>query len=242
MTEFSSIARTAFASLPADVQWAGLRFSQEVTTHRLVRDDAPQANATSVDSGLMCEVLVDGHFGYAATSDSTQEGLQRAFDRAIATTRAGSSRKAHAFEPTQRPPSQGSFRSPRVQALDIDSTQAITQCLLAASAAMKGDERLVSRMAHAMLIQTHIAFFSSTGAAIDQRFDMVSLKVSATAAQGSESQSRSWSQTGQMGSEIFEVDAVVRQAKRIANEALQLLKNANKEIEQTIKLIKETKF
>ena len=227
MTEFSSIARTAFASLPADVQWAGLRFSQEVTTHRMVRDDAPQANATSVDKGLMCEVLVDGHFGYAATSDSTQEGLQRAFDRAIATTRAASSRKAHAFEAAQRPPSQGIYQSPRVQGLDADSTQAITQCLLAASAAMKGDERLVSRTAHAMLIQTHIAFFSSTGAAIDQRFDMVSLKLSATAAQGSESQSRTWSHTGQMGSEIFEVDAVLRQAQRIANEALQLLEAPN---------------
>ena len=130
MTEFSPIARTAFASLPADVQWAGLRFSQEVTTHRMVSDDAPQANATSVDKGLMCEVLVDGHFGYAATSDSTQEGLQLAFGRAIATTRAASSRKAHAFEATQRPPSQGTYQSPRVQGLDADNTQAITQCLL----------------------------------------------------------------------------------------------------------------
>ena len=227
MTEFSSIARTTFASLPADVQWAGLRFSHEVTTHRMVRDDAPQANATSEDMGVMCEVLVDGHFGYAATSDTSEEGLQLALGRALATTRAGSARKAHAFQAAQRPPSQGSFRSPRVQGLDIDSTQAITQCLLAASAAMKGDERLVSRMAHAMLIQTHIAFFSSTGAAIDQRFDMVSLNLSATAAQGSESQTRTWSRTGQAGAEVFETEALASQARRIASEALQLLEAPN---------------
>jgi predicted Zn-dependent protease len=227
MTEVSPIAKTLFAALPADVQWAGLRYSREVTTHRLVRDDAPQANATSVDAGFMCEVLVDDHFGYAATSDSTEEGLQRAFERAITTTRASSSRKAHSFQVAQRPPSQGTYRSPRAQGLDASSAQDITQCLLAATAAMQGDEHLVSRMAHAMLIQTHIAYYSSTGAAIDQHFDMVSLKLSATAAQGSESQTRTWSRTGQVGAEIFETQAVVTQAKRIAKEAVQLLQAPN---------------
>ncbi len=227
MTEFPPTAQSVFAGLPADVQWAGLRFSREVTTHRLVRDESPQANATSVDAGVMCEVLVDGHFGYAASSDTSEAGLQLAFARAITTTRASSSRKAHAFQVAQRPPSQGAYRSPRAQGLDASNAQDIPQCLLAASAAMKGDARLVSRMAHAMLIQTHVAYYSSTGAAIDQRFDMVELKLSAIAAQGSESQTRTWSQTGQVGGEIFETEAVVRQAKRIASEALQLLEAPN---------------
>ena len=227
MTEFPLSAQTVLAALPADVQWAALRFSREITTHRLVRDDLPQANATSEDAGAMCEVLIDGHFGYAATSDTTESGLQTAFARASATTRAGSARKAHTFAAAQRPPSQGTYRSPRVQGLDASNAQAITQCLLAASAAMQGDEHLVSRMAHAMLIQTHIAYYSSTGAAIDQHFDMVSLKLSATAAQGSESQTRTWSHTGQVGAEIFETQAVVTQAKRIAKEAVQLLQAPN---------------
>jgi predicted Zn-dependent protease len=82
-------------------------------------------------------------------------------------------------------------------------------------------------MAHAMLIQTRIAFFSSTGAAIDQRFDMVSLNLSATAAQGSESQTRTWSRTGQAGAEVFETEALASQARRIASEALQLLEAPN---------------
>jgi hypothetical protein len=101
----------------------------------LVRDESPQANATSVDAGVMCEVLVDGHFGYAASSDTSEAGLQLAFARAITTTRASSSRKAHAFQVAQRPPSQGAYRSPRAQGLDASNAQDITQCLLAASAA-----------------------------------------------------------------------------------------------------------
>lgn len=227
MTDFAMISRGAFGALPPDVQWAALRFSTEITTHRMVRDDAPQANATSEDAGAMCEVLIDGHFGYAATSDTSPEGLRTAFERAIATTRAGSGRKVHAFNAAQRPPSQGRYRSNHVQGLDAGSTEHITHCLLSACAAMQGDARLVSRMAHAMLIQTHIAYFSSTGAAIDQRFDMVSLNLSATAVQGKESQTRSWSRTGQWGAEIFEAPALVTQAERIAREALQLLEAPN---------------
>ena len=41
-------------------QWAGLRYSRESTQSREVRNDAPDKNATSLDEGVMCEVLVDG--------------------------------------------------------------------------------------------------------------------------------------------------------------------------------------
>ena len=39
----------------------------------------------------MCEVLVDAHFGYAATADLSLGGLMRAFDRATRQIRLGDS-------------------------------------------------------------------------------------------------------------------------------------------------------
>ncbi len=84
-------------------EWAGLRHSSETTTQRVVRNDRPERNQSSLEEGAMCEVLVDGHFGYAATADLSSPGLQRAFDRAIATTRATSPHKVQAFAPSQRP-------------------------------------------------------------------------------------------------------------------------------------------
>ncbi len=74
-------------------EWAAIRYSSETTTHRAVRNDKPESNESSLDEGAMCEVLVDGHFGYAATADLSLSGLQRVFDRAIATTRATSAHK-----------------------------------------------------------------------------------------------------------------------------------------------------
>ena len=84
-------------------QWAGVRYSRETTTQRGVRNDRPETNQSALEEGVMCEVLVDGHFGYAATADLSDAGLQRAFDRALATTRAISPFKLHAFSADQRP-------------------------------------------------------------------------------------------------------------------------------------------
>ena len=78
-----------------------------------VRSLAKERNESALDEGAMCEVLVDGHFGYAATADLSSAGLQRAFDRAMATTRATSPHKVHRFDVGQRPRATGS-KSPHV--------------------------------------------------------------------------------------------------------------------------------
>ena len=208
-------------------QWAGLRYSTETTAMRKVRNGMPEKNQTTVESGALCEVLVDGHFGYAATADTSASGLRSAFDRAIASTRAMAGSKAHAFTPAQRPAAQGSYRSARTRTLDATSLAEITDCLRAASAAMQGSDLLVSRTAQAMTIHTELAYFSSTGAAITQDFDMVSIDLSATAAQGLESQTRSWSQNGQFGGEVFDRQRWENEARRVAAEAVEALQADN---------------
>ena len=204
-------------------QWAGVRHSSETTTQRVVRNDKPEANQSSLDEGSMCEVLVDGHFGYAATADQSGMGLQRAFDRAIASTRATSAYKAHGFAVDQRPRASGGYRSPRQTDLDHTSLAEITECLLAASKAMQLSDLVVNRTASAMMVQTRIDFFSSNGSDTRQNFDMVDITLAATAAEGLQSQTRSWSRTGQFGGEAFERDIFAQEAQRTAREALELL-------------------
>lgn len=208
-------------------QWAGLRYSRETTTQRSVRNDRPETNQSDLQEGALCEVLVDGHFGYAATADLSSTGLARAFDRALVSTRAISAHKAHTFSTAQRPKATGSYRSPRSRALDATSLAEITDCLLAASNAMKLSDLLVNRSASAMLIQTQINYFSSNGTDIRQSFDMVDVTLSATAAEGLQSQTRTWSRTGQFGGEIFDRAALAQQGQRIAEQALVLLRADN---------------
>ena len=203
--------------------WAGLRHSSENTIQRSVRNDRPERNLSALEEGAMCEVLVGGHFGYAATADLSLGGLVRAFDRAIATTRATSAHKVHAFDVRQRPKANGSYCSARERDLDATSLVEVTDCLLAASQAMKLSDVLVNRSASAMMVQTQINFFSSNGSDVRQNFDMVDITLSATAAEGLESQTRSWSHTGQFGGEAFDRSRLVEWAGEIARQALALL-------------------
>jgi predicted Zn-dependent protease len=208
-------------------EWAAIRHSSETTTYRSVRNDKPQGNEVSLDEGAMCEVLIDGHFGYAATADLSLSGLQRAFDRAIATTRATSRHKVQAFTVSERPRAVGNYRSARQRDLDSLGLVEITDCLLAACGAMNLSEMLVNRSASAMLVQTQIDYFSSNGSETRQDFDMLDITLSATAVEGSESQTRSWSHTGQFGAEAFDRAALQEHAARTAREALDLLAAEN---------------
>ena len=204
-------------------EWAALRHYRETTTQREVRNDQPEKNESSLDEGVMCEVLVNGHLGYAATADTSTAGLQRAFARAIATTHATSAHKVHAFSEQVRPAVQGRYQSPRQRALDATSVAEITDCLLAASKAMAVSDLVVNRSARAMLVRTEIGYFSTNGTDVQQSFDMLDVELSATAAQGVQSQTRNWSRTGQLGGEVFELDAFTRNARQTALEALELL-------------------
>ena len=214
---------TALDRAMHSAQWAGIRRSSETTTQRVVRNDKPEVNQSTLEEGAMCEVMVDGHFGYAATADLSSAGLQRAFDRAIATTRVTSPYKAHIFTAGQRPRASGSYRSPRQRDLDDTGVAEITDCLLAASRAMKLSDRVVNRAASAMLVQTRIDFFSSNGSDTRQNFDLVDITLAATAAVGLQSQTRTWSRTGQLGGEVFDRLVFEQHAQTTAQEALELL-------------------
>jgi predicted Zn-dependent protease len=218
---------SALAYARREAPWAGLRYSREITQSRCVRNDAPDKNAISLEEGVMCEVLIDGHFGYAATADLSLAGLQRAFDQALATTRATSAHKVHAFTEAQRINVQGAYESTAKTRLHAMPLARITECLLEASGAMAIDAKIVNRAASAMLVQTQIDYFTTSGTHTSQHFDIVDISVVATAAQGLQSQSRSWSLSGQHGGEVFDPTVFAKEGLRVAAEALELLAAPN---------------
>ncbi len=220
-------AQNALKQARQSADWAGLRYSRETTRRREVRNDRPEKNESTLDSGVMCEVLVDGHFAYAATADTSAAGLKRAFERATATGRATSGHKVHEFSLSARPLAQGQYQSPYQKKLDDTTLTEITDCLLAASLAMQVSDLVLNRCARATTIQTEIDYFSSNGTEIRQHFDMVDIELAATAAQGVQSQTRSWSHCGQFGGEAFDRQTFTEQAQRIAGEALELLAAPN---------------
>jgi len=211
----------------SSADWIGLRSVREITSYRVVRLDQPEKNLTDIDHGVMIEVLVDGHFGYSGTADLSPEGLKRALDRAIESTRAASAKRVYQFTSEERPKVRGEYRSPRQKNLDETSLAEITDSLMTASKGMRISDTIVNRVASAMIIQTQIDFFSTGGTEVRQNFDMVNVDFAATATRGSESQTRTYSKLGQWGGEIFDKQAFSFEAERIAKEALELLDAEN---------------
>ncbi len=70
------------SSFQKDADWVSLRHVREKTTYRTIRDEKPDRNNISFDQGVMVEVLVNGHFGFAGTSDLSSDGIRRAFMKA----------------------------------------------------------------------------------------------------------------------------------------------------------------
>ena len=69
-------------SVKADAEWFALRKVYESDTYRIIRDGNPQANSKNVSHGIMVEVLKNGQFAYAASSDMSVSSVQEAINKA----------------------------------------------------------------------------------------------------------------------------------------------------------------
>lgn len=221
----------ALKSLSGRADWIGLRRVHEHTRFLSLRNDHPDTNVGFHDEGIMLEVMVDGHFGYAATSNLTPEGLERALKRALADTKASSSHKVFAFTQEQRPKAVGTYISPHRVPLDRLSLEEVYSVLRRSCSALKASPRIVNRSATTMIVDTEIDFYSTNGSQTQQKFQMVILDVVATAAEGSETQTRTlngmYSQARQWGLEALDAERLERESARIGREADELLSAEN---------------
>lgn len=218
-------------NLKHNADWVNLRKVSEKTIYRSVRDQKPDHNLVNFDQGIMVEVLIDGHFGYAGTNDLTESGIKRALDKAIALAKSATTHKVHNFSTEQRPLAKGVYSSPAIKPLDSLSIKEITDILSDATKAMAISEKIVSRSAMAMLIETEFLSVSSSGSEVQQNFSIVNTNFSATASANGETQSRSdnggLARCLQIGAEVFDRKSILDRCQKISNEAVELLSAEN---------------
>ena len=101
-----------FAEIVPRVDFCSLRFVRERAEQIRVRQDVVQPVVSGESAGAMLTVCDGGGMGYAATSDLTVAGLQRAVQQALdwAQRTAGHSVVDHARIP--RTPPHGEYRTP----------------------------------------------------------------------------------------------------------------------------------
>ncbi|MBC7754340.1 MAG: TldD/PmbA family protein [Moraxellaceae bacterium] len=175
--------------------------------------------------------MVDGHIGYGATCEITESGIQRAFAQAKAMTVASSKIPVHRFDLTVRPASQGFFTSARQKSLDQISISEIYDFLKKTSSKLKVNDKIISAVSDAMVIETEQNYISSVGSDFQQNFNIVVSSFSATAQDHSESQTRSFhggrGNCQQIGAEYFDLSHALDECEILSREALELLTAEN---------------
>ena len=215
------------SAVDVPAQWVGLREVFEAETPRMIRDGVPVANMRYSTHGIMVEVLIDGQFGYYGTPDMTTAGIDRAARKAFQQAQLAAGSVTFHFDESARPAHTGSYRSPFVKDRESLSAGKLNALLMDAYTHLKVSDKIVSATSLCQVIEIATKFVSSNGSDISQDFLMLEFDLRATAADGTNQQTRSFGgmrgTCRQMGMEYFDSHEIMAQASKIGEQALELL-------------------
>jgi predicted Zn-dependent protease len=207
--------------------WIGLRFVQEGTQSRMIRNGRPETQQFNLERGVQIEVIVDGHLGYASTSDLSEAGLKRATARAVALTKKAAAAKVFPFTPDLRPQAVGSYLSPRLKSPDELTLQEFISFLIEASKRLKTSDEIVTASADATFVEADHHVVSTSGTDFRQSYLLWTTNFATTAQRGSETQRRSLNgpvaRCIQGGAEILDRDFLLAECEKVGRQALELL-------------------
>lgn len=202
-----------------------LRYHNERRELHAMRQDTLEPPLISFERGAMLTALVDGAYGYCATSDLSAAGLQKALERAAEWAQASRGRNVRRADAADMPAHRGSYDSPFLQ--DVPARSVLQDLLAAECKGANIDARIVERYAALELIDEERLYLTSTGGELRQRFRYTLPHLRVTANEGVETQSRSLELARQGGFEIVREASFIGSGRRLAEEALQLLAAPN---------------
>ncbi|MCW8138630.1 MAG: TldD/PmbA family protein [Planctomycetota bacterium] len=215
-----------FRAAAPKVDRCSLRFMQERHEQVSVRQDVVQPVQKSTDAGVMVTVVDKGGMGYAATSDLSEAGLRRAFAQAAEWARRTAGKLVLDVERLPAVTAQGEYASPVARAWETSPLPEKVDLLRGESARLKVDPRIVDWEASLWSVDVETLLLSSEGGRIHQRLRALMPGMHATAAEGVESQTRTFGGHAfcrQGGLEVLDQFEFRAAAPRIGREALELL-------------------
>ena len=202
--------------------WIGIRQVKETTSYRIIRDLKPETNNTSIDHGIMIEVLVNGQFGYCGTHDISYDSIQRAAEKASIQAENASKYSICSFTEEVRPKSVGEYMSP-YELKDIPLSD-LMDTLIESNKILRGSKKIASAVSMARIVNMDMNFVSSNGSNFKQSFMYVGPGFRVIAQDGKIIQSRSYTdQCQQAGMENFNKEKVISKCTDLCKESVELL-------------------
>ena len=192
LTDLAEAALAAVVRLP-QVRYADVRAMCEDAESVDVRDDRVGGVSRESSQGVGVRVLVDGAWGFAATSAPDPAAVTRTAERAVDIARAGAAvQRGEPVRLDDSPPAQGSYVTPHERdPFEVPLPEKI-HYLLAAAAAAREAAGLSWVEVTTDAWRRRTAFRSTEGARIDQTVVQVGGGLEAYAVGGGEVQRRSY--------------------------------------------------
>ncbi len=210
--------------IEVEADWLSIRKIDNTVTRRVARNQRMDDFNKYYSQGLMVEVMLNGQIAYGATDSDDFDGIKNIAEKASQLAKRASKYSLFKFDGRQRPSAQGEFNSTYKQDVDSLSEAEIFDVLMDVSGQLKVGSAIKETAAAAMEIDRRVQFVSSSGSCFEQRFLMHDLNISATATDGVDNQIRSGGNgTAQVGLEVYDRSLWTDEAKRVGQEAVELL-------------------
>ena len=228
MTEFdTAAARVLDTAIARGAAYADVRFENDRSERIEVRNGDVVTLSDETSAGYGIRALVDGAWGFAASADATDAGLDRAAARAVDIARAGASLGGRRFgaAPTDR--HVATYATPVERDPASVPLGERVALLLAAERALHAAPSIRAGRAWIDLWRIEKTFYSTTGSRIAQSLRQTGSGIAALAAGDGDAQERTY--PGDIGLyqgggwEIVEAARLGENAARIGEEAAQLL-------------------
>ena len=212
--------------LAPGADFCAIRFEEERTEGLSVRQDVVQPVHTGSDRGAMVTVADKGGIGYAATSDLSEAGLQRAAAQARAWAERTAGKTVTDFSSLPHSDAKGRYESEVGTSWDSVTLEEKIDILREQSQRLKVDDRIVDWIASVGSSDLKTCYLNTRGARIEQRFRALLPTLRVTANEGTETQSRTLGGHGvsrQGGMEVLTDTGFLSEAPRLGQEAVELL-------------------
>jgi len=208
--------------------YADMRIVERQMESIVVKNSRLDRNTESQNRGFGIRVLFDGAWGFACSFEQTPEEFVRVAEEALKMARGAAKLGKEKVKLAPVKAARGSWKSPcKVNPLHVKKEQKV-ELLFAACKEMEIPGVLVARASFDFFVEKKL-FASTEGSYTDQEIVISGAGIEATALEGDENQNRSYPNSFggnyvQAGYEYIERLDLVKHARKIAEEAVALLK------------------
>ncbi|MCK4303152.1 MAG: TldD/PmbA family protein [Candidatus Eisenbacteria sp.] len=195
-----------------------------------VRQNVLQPIQLFQDCGAMITVMDRGGYGYAATSDLSMEGLQRATERALSWAHLAAGQCVFDYTKVAMPHPRGKYESPAKTAWESIPMTAKIDIVKRECERLKTDDLIADFTAVLWYARSESFYLTNEGGSVHQVIRRIYPNLSVTASEGTTSRTRTLGAGAlcrQGGFEVLQDVGFMEEGPQLAREALELLSAPN---------------